>query len=161
MFFGGTNFGFMNGDRYVTSYDFDAPLTETANYTDKYWKIKELIEKFTKERGLPQLLIPKPPAVSLTIGYGKLKVKDFLSLEDVLTKIKPIVTEKPQHMESLNIGSNYGQNFGFTLYRLANVNKFKHLKLTGGASDRGVILVDHKEVGVVDNNKDYNQDLND
>ena len=31
----------------------------------------------------------------------------------------------------------------------------------GGASDRGVILVDHKEVGVVDNNKDYNQDLND
>ncbi|CAG2182393.1 unnamed protein product, partial [Oppiella nova] len=75
--------------------------------------------------------------------------------------MKPIVTEKPQHMESLNIGSNYGQNFGFILYRLAHVNKFKHLKLTGGASGRGVILVDHKEVGVVDNNEDYNQDLND
>ena len=32
MFFGGTNFGFMNGDRYVTSYDFDAPLTETGTF---------------------------------------------------------------------------------------------------------------------------------
>ncbi|CAG2166179.1 unnamed protein product, partial [Oppiella nova] len=161
MFFGGTNFGFMNGDTVVTSYDYDAPLSETGNYTAKYWKTKELIEKFTKERGLPQLSIPKPPVVSLTTGYGKLKVKDYLSLEDVLIKIKPIVTEKPQHMELLNIGSNYGQNFGFILYRLSNVTKFKHLKVTGGASDRGVILVDHKEVGVVDNNKDYNQDLND
>ncbi|CAG2182817.1 unnamed protein product, partial [Oppiella nova] len=60
MFFGGTNFGFMNGDRVVTSYDYDAPLSETGNYTAKYWKTKELVEKFTKERGLPQLLVPKP-----------------------------------------------------------------------------------------------------
>ena len=90
-----------------------------------------MIEKFTKERGLPQLLIPKPPVVSLTTGYGKLKVKDYLSLEDVLTQMKPIVTEKPQHMELLNITQNSGQSYGFILYRLTNLNKFKHLKLTG------------------------------
>ncbi|CAG2175649.1 unnamed protein product, partial [Oppiella nova] len=165
MFFGGTNFGFMNGgdgDKgLVTSYDYNAPLSESGNYTDKYWKTKELIEKFNKERAQPKLLIPKPPTYVAPVSYGKLKVKDYLSLEDVLTKIKPIVTEKPQHMELLNIGTYYGQNYGFILYRLTNLQKFKHLKLTGGASDRGVILVDHKEVGVVEGKKDYNQDLND
>ncbi|CAG2179343.1 unnamed protein product [Oppiella nova] len=49
----------MNGDTVVTSYDYDAPLTESV--------------------------------VSLTTGYGKLKVKDYLSLEEVLTLMKPIV----------------------------------------------------------------------
>ncbi|CAG2169749.1 unnamed protein product [Oppiella nova] len=161
MFFGGTNFGFMNGDRVVTSYDYDAPLSETGNYSAKYWKTKELVEKFTKERGLPQLLVPKPPTYVTPVSYGKLKVKDYLSLEDVLTQMKPIVTEKPQHMELLNITNNSGQHYGFILYRLNKLNKFKHLKLTGGAADRAVILVDHKEVAVFESNKDYNQDLND
>ena len=30
MFFGGTNFGFMNGESVVTSYDYDAPLSESG-----------------------------------------------------------------------------------------------------------------------------------
>ncbi|CAG2178924.1 unnamed protein product, partial [Oppiella nova] len=117
--------------------------------------------KFTKERGLPQLLVPKPPTYVTPVSYGKLKVKDYLSLEDVLTQMKPIVTEKPQHMELLNITKNTGQHYGFILYRLNKLNKFKHLKLTGGADDRAVILVDHKEVAVFESNKDYNHDLND
>ena len=48
MFHGGTNFGFMNGANVldvwpyygntVTSYDYDAPLTESGDYTEKYEK---------------------------------------------------------------------------------------------------------------------------
>ena len=48
MFHGGTNFGFMNGANVldvwpyygntVTSYDYDAPLTESGDYTEKYDK---------------------------------------------------------------------------------------------------------------------------
>jgi beta-galactosidase GanA len=30
MFFGGTNFGFMNGENVVTSYDYNAPLSESG-----------------------------------------------------------------------------------------------------------------------------------
>ncbi|CAG2175721.1 unnamed protein product, partial [Oppiella nova] len=143
MFFGGTNFGFMNGDKVATSYDYDAPLSETGNYSAKYWKTKELIDKFNKERSQPDIYIPKPPEYVPPVSYGKLKVKDYLSLEDVLTQMKPIVTEKPQHMELLNITQNSGQSYG-------------------GVSDRGVILVDHNEVGLVESAaKDYNQDLND
>lgn len=43
MFFGGTNFGFMNSEGVITSYDYDAPLTEDGDYGDKYWKAKQTI----------------------------------------------------------------------------------------------------------------------
>jgi hypothetical protein len=32
MFIGGTNFGFMNGGGVITSYDYDAPLSESGLY---------------------------------------------------------------------------------------------------------------------------------
>ncbi len=102
----------------------------SGNYTDKYWKAKELFEKYTKERNAPQILIPKPPEVSQTANYGVVKVNDYLSLNDLLDKIKPISSEKPKHMELLDIGPNYGQHFGFILYR-TSINKFKNLKLSG------------------------------
>ena len=43
MFFGGTNFRFMNSLGVITSYDYDAPLTEAGDYGDKYFKTKEII----------------------------------------------------------------------------------------------------------------------
>ena len=112
-----------------------------GNYTPKYWKTQELVQKFTKERGLPQLLVPKPPTPPQAMAYGVIKVKDYLSFDDILTQIKPITTEKPQPMELLNLGPNYGQNFGFINYRLTNLQKFKHLKLTGNFSENSVSIV--------------------
>ncbi len=32
MFIGGTNFGFMNGGKVITSYDYNAPLSESGSY---------------------------------------------------------------------------------------------------------------------------------
>ncbi len=89
-----------------------------------------MFEKFHKERNTPYVAIPKPPEVEHIAYYGVVKVHDFLSLDDLLNKIKPITSEKPKHMELLDIGSNYGQHFGFILYR-TSINKIKHLKLTG------------------------------
>ena len=50
MFEGGTNFGFMNGSNYydeltpdVTSYDYDAVLTEDGRITEKYRRYREVI----------------------------------------------------------------------------------------------------------------------
>jgi len=56
MFHGGTNFGFTSGANtdetggnvgylpQLTSYDYDAPLTEAGDLTEKYFKIKETLE---------------------------------------------------------------------------------------------------------------------
>lgn len=53
MFHGGTNFGLTNGandkGRYlplVTSYDYDAPLDETGNPTEKFFAFREVIARY-------------------------------------------------------------------------------------------------------------------
>jgi len=57
MFHGGTNFGFSSGANkyenlkhpkylpHLTSYDYDAPLDEAGDPTEKYFKIKEVLEE--------------------------------------------------------------------------------------------------------------------
>jgi hypothetical protein len=68
------------------------------------------------------------------MAYGVIKVKDYLPFDDVLSAVKPIVTDKPTAMELLNLGPNYGQHYGFINYRLNGLQKFKHLKLSGNLS---------------------------
>lgn len=58
MFHGGTNFGFTSGaNKYeksknpeylpqITSYDYDAPLDEAGDPTEKYFKIKNVLEEY-------------------------------------------------------------------------------------------------------------------
>ena len=53
MFHGGTNFGLTNGanhkGRYlpiVTSYDYDAPLDEAGEPTEKYWALRDVIARY-------------------------------------------------------------------------------------------------------------------
>jgi len=53
MFHGGTNFGLSNGandkGRYlpiVTSYDYDAPLSESGEPTEKFWAFRDVIAKY-------------------------------------------------------------------------------------------------------------------
>ena len=55
MYEGGTNFGFMNGANYegigtyastVTSYDYDAPLTEWGDPTTKFIDFKKVGRRF-------------------------------------------------------------------------------------------------------------------
>ena len=54
IFHGGTNFGFSNGARLSpyasnpTSYDYDAPITEAGDITNKYLAIREAISKVSK-----------------------------------------------------------------------------------------------------------------
>ena len=50
MFEGGTNFGFSSGANMdykpqTTSYDYDAPLTEAGDPTDKYMTLRDVIGK--------------------------------------------------------------------------------------------------------------------
>ena len=53
MFHGGTNFGFTNGANdkgvyqpIVTSYDYDAPLDEAGEPTEKFWAFRDVIAKY-------------------------------------------------------------------------------------------------------------------
>lgn len=68
MFHGGTNFGLTNGandkGRYlpiVTSYDYDAPLDERGDPTDKYFAFRDVIAKYAPVPGeIPSASGPAP-----------------------------------------------------------------------------------------------------
>ncbi len=84
-----------------------------------------------KERpNLPKVKIPVPPKENMKGNYGVVKVTEYLTLNDILNKIKPITSEQPKQMELIDIGANYGQNWGFILYR-TKVSKIKNLIIKG------------------------------
>uniref|UniRef100_A0A8B9E7T2 Beta-galactosidase n=1 Tax=Anser cygnoides TaxID=8845 RepID=A0A8B9E7T2_ANSCY len=118
MFHGGTNFGFMNGaleaDEYksdVTSYDYDAVLTEAGDYTSKFFKLRQL---FSAIIGQP---LPLPPMIESKASYGAILLHQYISLWDVLPSlIQPIKSEFPVNMENLRVNDSSGQSYGYVLY---------------------------------------------
>lgn len=78
MFFGGTNFGFSNGINLPfliqpTTYDYDAPLSEAGDITEKYLAIRQAISQYSS---LPNIDLP---ANSLKTSYGRVNL-DYVSL---------------------------------------------------------------------------------
>ena len=138
MFEGGTNFGFMNGSNYydrltpdVTSYDYDAVLTEDGQITEKYRRYQEVIARY---RDIP--------AVELSTdirrkAYGSLTVREKVSLFSVLGDLStPVESVHPQSMERL------GQNYGYILYRsvLSTEDHINQLRLYE-ANDRAKVFI--------------------
>lgn len=143
MFIGGTNFGFMNGSNYydelqpdVTSYDYDALLTEDGKITKKYNAFKEVIAKYNT---IPEV---KATMDIKRKGYGTLTVKRqtglFPNLENISTVRESVF---PVSMEKL------GQGYGYILYESELYNEKKVEKLClRGANDRANIFLGKKPV---------------
>ncbi|MCM1335558.1 MAG: beta-galactosidase [Bacteroides sp.] len=113
MFEGGTNFGFMSGRNNgnktadVTSYDYDAPLTEDGRITEKYERFKSVIAKYRDFEPIP---------LSTEIrrkSYGEIKRSGRVDLFTAVEKLSaPVRSVYPLSMEEI------GQNYGYILYRL-------------------------------------------
>ena len=143
MFEGGTNFGFMNGSNYydeltpdVTSYDYDAVLTEDGQITEKYRRYQEVISKYIE--------LPKVEFTTKIVrkAYGEFKVQEKVSLFSVLEDLStPVENVTPQSMERL------GQNYGYILYH-TNLNTEENIEKIRlwQANDRANILVGQKPV---------------
>lgn len=114
MFHGGTNFGFMNGSSargredlpQVTSYDYDAPLDEPGNPTEKYYALKEVVSDLFPE------IEQTEPFVKEIVSYGEVNLKNKVSLFSVIDELSTRkVSKYPKSMEELD------QQYGYTLYR--------------------------------------------
>ncbi|KAK4817575.1 hypothetical protein QYF61_020241 [Mycteria americana] len=115
MFHGGTNFAYWSGadfkDQYkpvTTSYDYDAPLSEAGDPTEKLFAIRTVISKFQ-----PLPVGPMPPA-SPKYAYGWValrKYADLLDVLDVLCPSGPIQSQFPLTFEAIK------QAHGFVVYR--------------------------------------------
>lgn len=120
LFHGGTNFGFMNGanlltgesesdgEKYqptVTSYDYGALLTEAGDRTAAYYKVRDLIEKYTGN--VPPLTAKE----SEKRAYGKVEFCAFAPLEKQLDRIgKTYHSAQPLAMEECS------QAYGYMYY---------------------------------------------
>lgn len=146
MFHGGTNFGLMNGANYdgkyqptVTSYDYDAPLSEAGDITPKYLELRELISRYSKE---PPLDIP---ANTPKASYGRVKLSQMVPLADVLYHLPSISTDHVGPMEMLP----RTQLYGYVLYRTLFSNGLGSVEING-AKDYGLLMVDSKPIRVIE-----------
>ncbi|KAM9548421.1 beta-galactosidase-1-like protein isoform 2-T2 [Guaruba guarouba] len=115
MFHGGTNFAYWSGadfkDQYkpvTTSYDYDAPLSEAGDPTEKLFAIRMVISKFQ-----PLPAGPMPPATP-KYAYGQVALQkhaDLLDALDVLCPSGPIQSRFPLTFEAIK------QAHGFVVYR--------------------------------------------
>ncbi|CAF4772788.1 unnamed protein product [Pieris macdunnoughi] len=82
MFHGGTNFGFTSGANYgsfyqpdITSYDYDAPISEAGDPTPKYFAIRDAITKLN-----PEVKHIPPPTISKKGAYGAVSLTPKIEL---------------------------------------------------------------------------------
>ena len=155
MFHGGTNFGFCNGANatpglndyapQVTSYDYDAPLSECGDPTEKYFKIQEVIRKYRPDAPFGDCH-PAPKA-----AYGKIPLAAtapyFPSLEAVASQHVTALT--PPTMEQL------GQAFGFLHYRTRLAGPVKNAQLAlREVNDRAIVFLNGQYRATIFRNDD-------
>lgn len=146
MFFGGTNFAFMNGangDRNppyylptITSYDYDAPLTESGDITAKYLHTVDLLRKHAP--GFPSVLPPLPTRTEYAL-YGKVEMTSYYTLERMLDFVTMEMHTDVIPMELLNCNEGSGQGYGFTLYRNKIESLGGNIKIQGRVADRATV----------------------
>jgi len=143
MVHGGTNFGFTTGANYnkehdiqpdMTSYDYDAPISEAGWATPKYTAIREELKKYATAMPVVPDAIPviTIPAVKLT------KVVDLAALKE---KIKPVVNDAPLTFEDLN------QGHGYVLYSKKFVQPISGKLEIKGLRDFATVYVNGEKVG--------------
>ncbi|GLV44152.1 beta galactosidase [Carabus blaptoides fortunei] len=151
MFHGGTSWGFLNGANDntmdnegfqpdTTSYDYDAPLTEAGDYTEKYTRTKELIR--THNTVITRL--PDPPAETPRVAYPSVPVTEQLTLAEIEDQVSnKVVNRELLPMELLPINNNAGQSYGYIVYKKTNVNIPANsvLKIGGRVCDTVMVLV--------------------
>ncbi|WP_373598931.1 glycoside hydrolase family 35 protein [Paraclostridium bifermentans] len=138
MYHGGTNFGFYNGcccpdeiSPQTTNYDYDALLNEHGEFTEKYYKFKEVISNYAEIPNVDFSTNIKK------ISYGSVELKNKVSLFSTLDTIsKPIYSENTLNMEALD------QNYGYILYRsnIGSKNNLERFKLVG-MDDRAQVFI--------------------
>lgn len=160
MFEGGTNFGYWNGADFkytykpiTTSYDYDAPLTEAGDPTDKLLAIRSVISKF---QSVPEGPFP-PPTPKYYYGLVSLnKIGDLVDLLEVFSRGDPFVTQYPITFEDMK------QVFGFVWYRTSLPSDIPILtplsSQVNGIHDRAYISVGGRFCGVLE--RDSLRDVN-
>ena len=140
MFHGGSNFGFYNGCSareekdlpQVTSYDYDALLTEAGEPTEKYYLVQQAIKEVCPDAWQAE---PRTKTLKNLGSYPINKSVSFFQTKEQM--ITPVASAYPQTMEQLDT------NYGYLLYdlELKNYQRENKLKIVE-VSDRVQVFMD-------------------
>lgn len=144
MFHGGTNAGFTNGandkgiyEPTVTSYDYDAPLDEAGDPTDKYHAFREVIAKWAHVPDeLPQRRKPRPS--------GTIEMQPTESLFSYSDR-----TSAWERYEELPTADDIGHYRGYLRYRTALPSGPEALLTVTEVRDRARVIADGDCIGVL------------
>jgi beta-galactosidase len=147
MFHGGTTRGFMNGANcydtsyyqpQISSYDYDAPLDEAGNPTEKFYAFRDVIVKYLQEgqaiTGLPERIKPLPVATINLRAYSSL----FGDLPE------PVLSTSVKTFEELD------QAYGYVLYRTKLKSAIRGYLKLDELRDYAIIYINRKRVAVLD-----------
>ncbi|MDJ1481065.1 beta-galactosidase [Cytophagaceae bacterium YF14B1] len=151
---GGTNFGFTSGANYneehdiqpdITSYDYDAPVSESGWATPKYMALRELIKKYVKYP------VPAIPAQIPVITIPDIPLSRTVDLADLKKDIKPVSNDSPLTFEALN------QGYGYVLYSKRFTQPLSGTLHLNGLRDYALVYVNGKKIGELNRvDKKYN-----
>lgn len=141
---GGTNWGHWAGANSpgfapdVTSYDYDAPISESGQTTPKYWELRRTLAKYMD--GERQARVP---ATIKSMPVPQFALTEFAPLFDNLPA--------PKTDRDIRTMEDYGQGFGSILYRTEFPELTSETLLTvSDPHDFAQIFVDGKYVGRLD-----------
>lgn len=150
MGFGGTNFGFTSGanliksidekgfeketyNPVITSYDYDAPISEWGGYNDSFWYLREILTDGKSE-------VPPQPCLQ---DIGEVTLTQSANIFDNLHIGTKHFSKTVQHMEY------YNQNNGFILYKkVMEYDSPYNQMIISGLSDRAHIFINGELVGI-------------
>lgn len=144
MVHGGTNFGFTSGANYdknhdiqpdITSYDYDAPISEAGWATPKYMAIRAELKKYSAT-ALPEI----PEAIPI-ISIPAIKLTKAVDIALLKSAIVPIVHEKPLTFEDLD------QGHGYVLYTKKFVQPISGELTIKGLRDFATVYVNGEKIG--------------
>jgi beta-galactosidase len=143
---GGTNFGFTSGANYdkahniqpdITSYDYDAPISEAGWATSKFMAIRSLMKKYATYP------VPQVPAQIPVIRIAEIKLTEAADLLEFAKKQDPVVSDTAKTFEDLNQGHGYvlySRKFNQPLSGTLNIE---------GLRDYATVYVNGERVGVL------------
>jgi len=144
MVHGGTNFGFTTGANYsnatnlqpdMTSYDYDAPISEAGWATEKYNAIRALMMKSVAYK------VPAVPARIPVIAIPKISLNKTVDVMTMVAGMKAVENDTPMTFEDLNQGT------GYVLYRRHFNQPISGMMRIKGLADYAVVYVNGTKVG--------------
>ena len=157
MVHGGTNFGFTSGANYdkghdiqpdITSYDYDAPISESGRVTPKFTAVREALIKHVDYE------VPEVPAAVPVINISSITLNPAVDITALKEKMTPITNDNPLTFEDLN------QGHGFVLYSKKFVQPISGKLMLKGLRDYATVYVNGERVGVLNRNtKNYSMDI--